>query len=233
MKRGILTGVAGLCLLTAPLEAQVNNFKIQELRRRTSAIDMRVKAATAEVQQQANAVPEIKPTDVQIVPSPQNPTQQVEVVSEQQRQQLIEKVKEFAGEKKKSQSHFYGLALTLVIAGVGLALVAAVLGFVKMANAAGIVSLIVAAVVGVPKAYPVPALADFYNSLSVQALALETDCELKNPMTVDEYKASAAQLKALILYEAQNKPGFGATTTATDDLAKQLQELRTLASAKQ
>lgn len=204
--------------------------RAQELLRVTSAVDANIKRASAEVQQKAAEVPAIKPAEVTAVPAPENPAKQIEVVSEPQRQELIAKIKQFADETKKSQSSFYGLALTLVILGVLLALCASVLGFVKMARAAGVVSLVVAAVVAFPKAYPIPALADFYSSLATQALALETDCELKSPMTVDEYKASAAQLKTLILYEAQNKPGFGEASAATDTLAKQMQELRSLSS---
>jgi len=92
------------------------------------------------------------------------------------------------------------------------------------------VGLIVVAVVGFPNVYPVSALSDFYGSLASQAVALQTDCELKNPFTQEDYASSAGQLKILLLYEANNRPKLGTAHMSTEELAKALQTYKTSAN---
>jgi len=75
-----------------------------------------------------------------------------------------------------------------------------------------------------------PALADFYGALATQAVALQTDCELKDPFTKDDYDSAEHQLKYLIVYEAENSPKLGTTTVSTDELAKQIQTYKTSAN---
>jgi hypothetical protein len=189
-----------------------------------------VQTAPPEVKQAVSEVPPVNPAEIHEITAPQNPARKIAVVSDNQKELLVSAVTNFTQEKKRQETKYSWLALIFVVAGASCALIASIFNFVKWNTMAGIVGLIVIAVVGFPNVYPIPALADFYGALATQAVALQTDCELKTPFTEEDYTSAENQLKYLILYDATNRPKLGTTKVSTEDLTKQLQTYKTSAN---
>jgi hypothetical protein len=189
-----------------------------------------IQNASPDVKKAVNDVPLVTQADLHQVAAPQNPARTIIVVSDSQKQVLISAVDKFTAEKRRQQREYSALAITFVIAGAVLALLASIFNFIKWNTVSGVVGLIVVAVVGFPNVYPVSALSDFYGSLASQAVALQTDCELKNPFTQEDYASSAGQLKILLIYEANNRPKLGTAHMSTEELAKALQTYKTSAN---
>ncbi len=224
-------GLTALLLLSPSMFGQ---NPIAEAARKISQLNgqllREVQVAPPEVKQAVSEVPQVNPAEVHEITAPQNPAKQISVVSDKQKQLLVSAVRNFTQEKKRQEKKYWWLALVFVVAGAACALLASIFNFVKWNTIAGIISLIVIAVVGFPNVYPIPALADFYGALATQAVALQTDCELKNPFTEDDYTSAENQLKYLILYDATNRPKLGTTKVSTEDLTKQLQTYKTTAN---
>jgi hypothetical protein len=221
-----MVGVVSLLLLTPFVYGQTQlNVVLQKL---TSDVAKGTSSATPEVRKELSEVPSVQPQEVHEINAPQAPPKKIVVVNNEQKAALISAIDKFTKEKRHQQSVYSTWALTFLVAGVVLALVGSILNFIKWNTLAGIVGLIVVATVGFPNVYPLPALADFYNILAAQALALRTDCELRETFTEDDYKASENQLKLLILYEANNHPKFGSAKSSTEDLVQKLQTARTV-----
>jgi hypothetical protein len=186
-----------------------------------------VQVASPEVKQAVDQVPQVDPTQVHQIEKPQPPTKKINVVSDSQKQALVAAVRKFSQDKQSQAKLYSRLQIFFLIAGAVLALLGGIFNLMKLNTVAGIVSLIVVAVVCFPNVFPVAPLADFYTALATQALALETDCELKNPFTEDDYKSSQSQLTYLILYDANNRPKFGTAKVSTEDLVKHIQTYKT------
>lgn len=234
MKRRLQESAYGLAflLLLAPFAFAQN--PVAEAAHRLTQLNGQllqdIQNASPDVKKAVNDVPQVNQADLHQLPAPQSAAKTIIVVSDSQKQVLISALDKFTEEKRSQQREYSALAIIFVIAGAVLALLASIFNFIKWNSAAGIVGLIVVAVVGFPNVYPVSPLADFYNSLTSQAVALQADCKLRTPFTQDDYNSSAAQLKILLLYEANNRPKLGATKMSTEDLAKALQTYKTSAN---
>jgi hypothetical protein len=200
---------------------------IQQLSQVEAIVGHQIQNASPEVKKAVSEVPQVTPADLHQITAPQNPSKTITVVSDSQKKILLAAVNSFTEQEKRRDRKYSWLAIAFLIAGAVFALLGSIFNFIKWNTTAGIVGLIVVAVVGFPNVYPIPALADFYSSLATQAVALQTDCELKNPFTEEDYNSSESQLKLLILYDANNRPKFGSTKVSIDDLTKQLQTFKT------
>jgi hypothetical protein len=220
--------VALLLLFPAPSSGQ---NPVAEAARKISQLNGQllneVRIASPEVKQAVAEVPQVNPAEVHQIEKPPSPTKTINVVSDSQKEALVVAVRKFSQEKQSQAKLYSRLEIFFLIAGAVLALLGGIFSLMKLNTVAGIVSLIVAAVVGFPNVFPVAPLADFYTALATQALALETDCNLKNPFSEDDYKSAQSQLTYLILYEANNRPKFGATKVSTEDLVKHIQTFKT------
>jgi hypothetical protein len=161
-------------------------------------------------------------------PMPASPA--VIPVTPDQKNLLEQKIVEFESHARAEQKKFSGLAMVAVVGIAGLSLAASLLSFASRNRIGGILGLVVVAVVGVTNAYPVGPLSDFYRSLAAQTSALQLECDLKDPFTIDAYNAAADQLRVLILYEANNRPQLGSTSSSVDELTQQLQVYKSSAS---
>jgi hypothetical protein len=231
MKRWTSAGLFALAFLLLLRTQTLGQNPVTEAIRKVSQLNgqllKEVNVASPDVKQAIDQVPAVNPAEVHQIERPQVPTKQINVVSENQKQLLLTAVRNFSQEKQNQARVYSRLQVFFLIAGALLALLGGIFNLVKWNTLGGVVSLIVVAVVGFPSIYPVAAFADFYSALATQALALETDCELKNPFTEDDYKSSENQLKYLILYDASDRPKLGATKVSTEDLVKQIQTYKT------
>jgi len=218
-----------LLLLCTSCWAQLRLGVSDRVKTLNEQLKRQVSLAPVEVQRAISEVPTVNPAEIHVVPAPEAPAKTVALVSDSQKQLLLNAVKKFTGDSKKQENRYSSLALAFLIGGAAFALLGSIFSFLKWNTTAGIIGLVVLAVVGFPNIFPMTGLADFYGVLSTQAIALETDCELKSPFTKDDYDAAEKQLKSLILYEAANRPKLGNTKPSTDDLVRQLQTYKTAA----
>jgi hypothetical protein len=226
MLKGLFGPVCALMLFgtsTAPLSAQI---QVPDLLRQLSmGISRDVANASSEVQATVAQIPAVNQENVRQV-QPITPEKSVAVVTDKQKALLVSAVDKYTNEKQREAGKFSMLATTFMVLGAVLALLGSICSFLRRNTVAGVVGLVVVAIVSAPNLYPMNAMADFYGALATQAVALQTDCNLKNPFTVTDYESSEAQLKVLILYEAQTRPTFNSSKTSTEDLAAKLQSLR-------
>jgi len=227
---GSTFALASLLLLT-PFAFGQNPFA--EATRRLTQLNgqllQEVQRSSPEVKRAVDEVPQVNQAELHEIVAQQNPAKKITVVSDRQKQLLVSAVDKFTEEKRRQEREYSRLAIAFVVGGATFALLGSVFNFIRWNTAAGVIGLMVIAVVGFPNVYPIPALADFYGSLATQAVALQTDCELKNPFTEEDYNSSEGQLKILLVYEANNRPKLGSTKVSTEDLAKQLQTYKTTA----
>jgi len=182
-------------------------------------IDLQVQNSSAETKAKLGDLAQPTP-----VPKPQ-----VELATESDRAALCGRVTAFA-DHADSDAHFYSqLAFAAIAVSTVLALFGSIASFLSKNKAAGIISLVVASIVGMSNAYPLAQVADFNRHLAGEARALRVDCELTKPFTVNAYASDVNQFRLLYVYE-EKKPSFGSPRIATDELAKELQEVRTASS---
>jgi hypothetical protein len=217
--------LAASAALPATAQAPVTRPSIHD---QIARIDRSVQSASAVVQAEVQKVPIATAVETQTIEAPA-PAKTITVVTDAQKAALIQGIENFVADKKKQEQKFSVLTTTFIISAAVLALLASLASFMNLNRVAGVLGIVVIAAVGLPNVYPMAALADFYQNLTDQALALQTDCQFTIPFTKDVYDSSAAQLKALILFEANNRPKFGEGKVSTDDLTTQLQTLRTTA----
>ncbi len=160
-----------------------------------------------------------------LLPSPE-PKPQIELASEIDRLALCGRVNAFADHAQAEAQRYSQLALAAIVVSAVLALFGSIASFLSKNKTAGIISLIVASIVGISNAYPIGALADFNLQLAGEARALKVDCELTKPFTANAYNSDVSQFKLLYVYE-DKKPSVGSPHLATDELAKELQVVRT------
>ena len=196
-------------------------FQIQAVQAMRHQVAEQVARASVQVQEQAAKIP-------LPVTAPINASDHiVQTVSASEKAALLSKVGEFQSYAVSEKDMFSRLATGSLIAAALLGLVGSVASFLKWNKLGGIASLIAVAVIGFFQAYPVSPLSDFYRSLATQATALKVDCDLKEPFTLETYDSAVAQLKLLYLYEGDKRPKWGSSEAVGQDLARQLQTLRT------
>jgi hypothetical protein len=198
----------------APVQAAVQN-----LTQAAAVINSQVQQASSETQSKVEKLPQ--PT-IEAKP-------EVQTASDADKAQLCDAVTKFSGHAQSEEETYSALALAMILAATGLALVGGIASFLAKNKLAGIISLIVAAVVGFSNAYPLGPIADFYYSLAADAKALDISCRLAVPYTLATYTSELNQLKLLYVYE-EKRPGFGNRKPPTDDLTSQLQVVRTTAN---
>jgi len=181
-----------------------------------TGINGQVLQATPEVQAKINEIPQLPPA----------PKPQIEVADEKDRTALCDSIMKFASDQQSNQSLYSRLALIAIASAAGLALVGSVASFLSASKTAGVISLVVAAVIGFSNAYPIGPLADYYRSVAAQAHGLSAECAYIKPYTTTLYTSDVNQLKLLYLYEA-NRPSLGNYGVKTEELVKQLQDVRT------
>lgn len=118
--------------------------------------------------------------------------------------------------------HNSTLAATLVLAGIALALLAAVAGFLRKSIMAGILSIVVTTVVGIPKLFPINQRADYYRTLFVQSSSLLLQAQLRLNPTLADYNEFAHDIEVLAEYETKTFPSSGDVAQNTQDLMKEI-----------
>ena len=121
--------------------------------------------------------------------------------------------------KMKSNS---AMATTLVLAGLILAALSALAGFLKKSIAAGILSIVVTTVVGIPKVFPITQRAEYYRALFVQSSSLLLQAQLRLNPTLADYNEFAHDIQVLAEYETNKFPSGGDVAQNTQDLIKEI-----------
>jgi hypothetical protein len=121
--------------------------------------------------------------------------------------------------KMKSNS---AVATTLVLAGIILAALSALAGFLKKSIAAGILSIVVTTVVGIPKLIPITQRAEYYRALFVQSSSLLLQAQLRLNPTLADYNEFAHDIQLLAEYETNKFPSGGDVAQNTQDLIKEI-----------
>jgi hypothetical protein len=121
--------------------------------------------------------------------------------------------------KMKSNS---ALATTLVLAGLILAALSALAGFLKKSIAAGILSIVVTTVVGIPKVFPITQRAEYYRALFGQSSSLLLQAQLRLNPTLADYNEFAHDIQLLAEYEMNKFPAGGDVAQNTQDLIKDI-----------
>jgi hypothetical protein len=121
-----------------------------------------------------------------------------------------------------SMKHYSALATSLVLAGILLALVAALAGFLRKSIAAGIVSIIVSGVVGVPKVLPISQRAEYYRVLFGQSSSLLVQSQLRLNPTQDDYNEFVRNINVLSDFETNKFPSGGDVAQNTESLIKEI-----------
>ncbi|HET9166841.1 MAG TPA: hypothetical protein VFP11_12660, partial [Candidatus Angelobacter sp.] len=110
----------------------------------------------------------------------------------------------------------------LVLAGLILAALSALAGFLKKSIAAGILSIVVTTVVGIPKLFPITQRAEYYRALFVQSSSLLLQAQLRLNPTLADYNEFAHDTQLLAEYETNKFPGGGDVAQNTQDLMKEI-----------
>jgi hypothetical protein len=219
--REIFVWVVTTALTSGPVAAQLpKRIQLEAVQTMRHSIAEEVAKASPQVQEQAAKIPAPAPAPVAV------PNQPPPVVSEGEKAALLAKVNDFQTYATGEKGKYSMLAAAALIAAALLGLVGSIASFLSWSKLGGVASLTAVAVIGFFNAYPVSPLADFYRSLATQATALKVDCDLKEPFTLEAYDSAAAQLKLLYLYEGDKRPKWGSSETVSQDLAGQLQALR-------
>jgi hypothetical protein len=113
------------------------------------------------------------------------------------------------------------LATTLVLAGLILAALSALAGFLKKSIAAGILSIVVTTVVGIPKVFPITQRAE-YRALFGQSSSLLLQAQLRLNPTLADYNEFAHDIQLLAEYEMNKFPAGGDVAQNTQDLIKDI-----------
>jgi len=141
-------------------------------------------------------------------------TLQAAPVSQQQWSQMQSVLQADKNRYETSMKHYSALATSLFLAGVLLALVAAISGFLRKSIAAGILSIIVSGVVGVPKVLPISQRADYYRALFGQCSSLLVQSQLRLSPTESDYNEFVRGINTLSDFETNKFPS-GATWPKT------------------
>jgi len=220
--REIFVWVVTTALTSGPAAAQApKKFQLEAVQAMRHSISEEVAKASVQVQEQAAKIPVAAPPPAAL------PDQPPPAVSASEKSALLGKVNDFQTYATGEKDKFSRLAAISLIAAAILGLVGSIASFLSWSKLGGVSSLIAVAVIGFFNAYPVSPLADFYRSLATQATALKVDCDLREPFTLEAYDSAAAQLKLLYVYEGDKRPKWGSSEAVGQDLAGQLQSLRT------
>ena len=220
--REIFIWIVTTVLTSGPAAAQLpKKFQIETIQAMRHSITEEVAKASPQVQEKVANIPAAAPAPVV------TPNQPPLAVSASEKVALLAKVNDFQTYAAGENSKYSMLTAGSLIATALFGLVGSIASFLSWNKLGGVASLVAVAVIGFFNAYPVSPLADFYRSLASQATALKVDCDLKEPFTLEAYDSAVAQLKLLYLYEGDKRPKWGSSDAVGQDLAGQLQALRT------
>jgi hypothetical protein len=195
----------------------VIQFQSQALASLQSKVDKNVQSAGDEAKAQANQIPKVPIQQGSAVP---------EIMSENDRNQLIQHIDIFDQQEEASYVLYARLALGLIVAAAVFSLFGAIFSFAKRHMIGGILGLVVTATISFSNAFPLNKLAAFHNYLQGQAGALKVDCETQRPFTVDSYNSARTRLLALIAARSTQSPGFGNYEVPAQSLSEQQQTIK-------
>ena len=156
------------------------------------------------------------------VDAAQQEVKKAAIVESGQLKLLENELERFNGRMRGSASVYATLTVVMVLAGLLFSLAAAIASFLSWPKTAGVLSLIVAAIIGAPKALPFAERAAFYRILEAQSGSALTECRLRLSTTVDDYALSVHQLTVLNVYAGEKYPAgadiAGATSALMNDL---------------
>ena len=147
------------------------------------------------------------------------PSQQV---TEQDWKQMQTVLQTFKDRFETSMKHYSALATTLVVAGIFLALVSALAGFLRKSLVAGIISILVSGVVGVPKVLPIIERAEYFRVLFGQSSSLLVQSQLRLHPTTADYNEFVKNINLLTDYETNKFPAGGDVAANTQSLIKDI-----------
>lgn len=128
-----------------------------------------------------------------------------------------------SGDYESKMKSNTALATTLVLAGIILAALSALAGFLRKSIAAGILSIVVTTVVGIPKLVPITQRAEYYRALFVQSSNLLLQAQLRLNPTLSDYNEFAHDIQVLAEYETNKFPSGGDVAQNTQDLIKEIE----------
>ena len=148
--------------------------------------------------------------------------------------QWLRAIKELTNYRDKAQSnmqYYTTLSTAILIGGIVLAAATAIASFLRASILAGILSIIVSAMLTVPKLFPISERAEYYRVLFAQSSSLVVQNQLKLHPTIADYNAIARSLQVLSDYEINKFPA-GNISDNTQQLIKDLEVNKTPAAEK-
>jgi hypothetical protein len=143
-------------------------------------------------------------------------------ISQQDWRQMQSVLQDQKNRYESSMNHYTALATGLVLAGIVLAVMAALAGFLRKSLVAGILSIVVSAVVGVPKAFPITQRAEYYRALFGQSSTLFVQSQLRLNPTEADYNEFVRNIQVLSEYETNKFPSGGDVAENTVNLIKDI-----------
>jgi uncharacterized membrane-anchored protein len=147
---------------------------------------------------------------------------QAGAVSQQEWSQMQSVLQADRDRYETSMKRYSALAASLVLAGILLALVAAISGFLRKSIAAGILSIVVSGVVGVPKVFPISQRAEYYRALFGQSSNLLVQSQLRLNPTESDYNEFVRGINTLSDFETNKFPSSGDVAQSTESLIKDI-----------
>jgi len=211
-------------VLVAHEEVQKATEKVQE-----NSQDSAAQKAAADAQKALEeAQKQVQQATQEVAASPE----QKIVVAAAQVERLQEQLESFRNHNETQRSFNSKLAVAFIVAGIVLALVTSICSFFGLMKTAGVLSLVVGALVSIPKVIPVNERAEYYRVLSSQSYNLLLESRLQIDTTVDQYNDSVRRLQILFTYETEKYPASGNTAQVTQELIRDLQAAKTTNTAK-
>ncbi|MGC2697593.1 MAG: hypothetical protein WA738_17540 [Candidatus Angelobacter sp.] len=147
---------------------------------------------------------------------------QATVISPQDWRQMQSVLQDQRSRYESSMKHYSAMATGLVLAGILMAASAALAGFLRKSIAAGIISILVTAVVGIPKVFPISQRAEYYRALFGQSSTLLVQSQLRLNPTEADYNEFVRDIQVLSEYETDKFPSSGDVAANTENLIKDI-----------
>lgn len=176
-----------------------------------------IQAKVNEAQRQVAAAQQ----DAQVAENKAKAVQSSSITSQQwlQMQGVLQEEK---NRYESSMNRNSAMAATLVVAGILLAMLSALAGFMRKSIAAGILSILVTTVVGIPRIFPISQRAEYYRALFVQSSSLLMQAQLRLNPTLADYNEFVHDIEVLAEYETNKFPSGGDVAQNTQDLIKEI-----------
>lgn len=179
-----------------------NAQKVMAAAATNNSPDAQAKAAEAQ-QQVADAKQAVQTADTAAKQA------QAEPVSQQDWNNMQTVLKGAKDRYESNMDHYSTLATSLVVAGILLSLAGAFAGFLRKAIAAGIISILVTALVGIPKLFPISQRAEYFRALFIQSSSLYVQSQLRLSHTAADYNEFVTDIRVLADYEMNKFPSGG------------------------